>query len=293
MLPESYRRLWRRRLRRRPLLPWLGLILVAFNGLFILVVRTNDRLDFVRDSVFGIGVAQLGLASRWITYSRRLTWARLAVVMLVIPLLLAIAFPMERSNRLSLWASAVISVFFVVAATLLLLRIIPVAAAGIEHSVRWIAKRITCPHCGAPYAVPKPSQPELKGRRFRLTILGILRVTTTVAFITAIGVNTEIDRIYGGPKAAFGFLAFCAIFPAVVATYRRFRSKLLRVVATVAVVLVVSSLLSFPRTYLESLIFCSAIAVGSHVGLWLSQARPPATSLSKRPAPRQDLPHPP
>lgn len=78
MLPEKYRRLWRRRLRRRPLLPFL---LAAFAAADVAVLRfaESSRSDFAELSLLAMLGAQLGLLAIWTTHSMR-GWAPRAAI---------------------------------------------------------------------------------------------------------------------------------------------------------------------------------------------------------------------
>jgi hypothetical protein len=69
MLPEKYRRLWRRRLSRRPLLPFL---LAAFASVDVAICFVNDTLRWNDALNFGVGliVGQVALVGAWIA-SRR------------------------------------------------------------------------------------------------------------------------------------------------------------------------------------------------------------------------------
>lgn len=78
MLPEKYRRLWRRRLRRRPLLPFL---LAATLAVDVLIAAS---IDFRRDTlatVAGCGflLAQVGLMAAWSLHSPRWVAQRLLI----------------------------------------------------------------------------------------------------------------------------------------------------------------------------------------------------------------------
>lgn len=89
MLPEKYRRLWRRRLRRRPLLPFL---LAATLAVDLAVRFANGWEEESFGSVFALGyfAGQLGLLGIWITHARRGLLPRigLAIVTVSIALLL-------------------------------------------------------------------------------------------------------------------------------------------------------------------------------------------------------------
>ncbi len=78
LLPTKYRRLWRRRLRRRPLLPFL---LAAFMAADFAVLRfaESSRSDVAALSLLAMVGAQLGLLAIWATHSPR-GWAPRAAV---------------------------------------------------------------------------------------------------------------------------------------------------------------------------------------------------------------------
>lgn len=71
MVPARYRRLWKRRLRRRPLLP---LAIAATLALDLVLVLSKDLADYTGG---GFLVGQLALVAIWVTHSWRLLPTRL------------------------------------------------------------------------------------------------------------------------------------------------------------------------------------------------------------------------
>lgn len=80
MLPQRYRRLWQRRLRRRPLLPFLIAATVAVD----LVIAT-EGFGPEAHGVFASGflAAQVSLLAIWVTHSPRGLLTRAAIALLV------------------------------------------------------------------------------------------------------------------------------------------------------------------------------------------------------------------
>lgn len=72
MLPEKHRRLWKRRLRRRPLLPFLLAATAAMDLAFL-------WLDNGNPFVTGAVAAQIALLGIWVTWSRRWIMPRACV----------------------------------------------------------------------------------------------------------------------------------------------------------------------------------------------------------------------
>ncbi|MEQ8847142.1 hypothetical protein [Botrimarina sp.] len=78
MLPERYRRLWRRRVRRRPLVPLLIAATVAVNAV-IAVTPLGDPESSWRSFLIGVSIGQVGLLGAWIPSRRVGVLIRIAV----------------------------------------------------------------------------------------------------------------------------------------------------------------------------------------------------------------------
>jgi hypothetical protein len=89
MLPEKYRRLWRRRLRRRPLLPFLLAATLAIDLVLHFVPIDWEKESLGGAVLLGFLAHQLGLLGTWITHARRGLLSRLgmSVVLLTLALL--------------------------------------------------------------------------------------------------------------------------------------------------------------------------------------------------------------
>ncbi|QDT70424.1 hypothetical protein MalM25_33720 [Planctomycetes bacterium MalM25] len=87
MLPEAHRRLWRRRLRRRPLLPWLLIGTAVFDALCFVAFYNDWEYSFA----IGAILAQMCLLSVWGVSSRSGLLGRLLAI-LVADCLLGILF---------------------------------------------------------------------------------------------------------------------------------------------------------------------------------------------------------
>lgn len=92
MLPEKHRRLWKRRLRRRPLLPFLLAATAAMDLAFLWLDNSNP---FVTGAV----AAQIALLGIWVTWSRRGIMPRACVAFGVV------LFGLAASNSLALGRS--------------------------------------------------------------------------------------------------------------------------------------------------------------------------------------------
>lgn len=93
MLPDRYRRLWRRRLRRRPLLPFLLLATVAVD-----LVMLSDSFTMKESFLIGLVVGQIGLLGIWVTHSRSGILSRvfLVLVLTLFAIAVAIGIPFDR-----------------------------------------------------------------------------------------------------------------------------------------------------------------------------------------------------
>jgi len=96
MLPERYRRLWRRRLRRRPLLPFLLLATLAVDAVLWVGARGDNPV------VTGLVAGQLALLGAWVTWAPRGVTPRAVVALAATLLALALTGTLalgERADR--------------------------------------------------------------------------------------------------------------------------------------------------------------------------------------------------
>ena len=165
-IPERYRRLWRRRLRRRPLLPFLLLATVAVNLAFCFTTIAQD--NFYNDNLFlgGLIGGQIALLAIWATHQFRGALARgfIALLLIHIALHASIGLPIEQEDMIGPTAyTMVLSITALAALT--------------ASALRW-----TC--------VPRTNS--LRPRRSaRLRVSTLLWITLNVAFLIVFGQEGE------------------------------------------------------------------------------------------------------
>lgn len=89
MLPERYRRLWRRRLHRRPLLPFLLAATLAVDGLKAAVPLGSPN-EGLSNFALGLTIGQIGLLALWVVSRRFGVANRLGMAVLGMMALIAI-----------------------------------------------------------------------------------------------------------------------------------------------------------------------------------------------------------
>lgn len=100
MLPERYRRLWRRRLRRRPLLPWLLVGTAAFDAAGCVAFYN----DWEAALLYGVFLGQMCLLSVWGVSSRAGLLGRLLAIVCadwLIGTLLSPGIPIDISSSIA------------------------------------------------------------------------------------------------------------------------------------------------------------------------------------------------
>lgn len=132
MLPEKYRRLWRRRLRRRPLLPFLLAATLAVDAVLLTLPDKwrSDHVDLATISVLG---AQLSLLAIWTTHSLRQWLPRLCIS---IGLILAVTTQVDRSDAGSYVRPVILGIFATSSTGLLCLRAVLVSRLA-KSRLRW------------------------------------------------------------------------------------------------------------------------------------------------------------
>jgi hypothetical protein len=93
MLPEKYRRLWRRRLRRRPLLPFLLAAFVAVDMSLFCFDSSPEPEGYLLVLSVGFLLGQVALLGAWVASRRfgiatRLTWSALITAAISMPVVL-------------------------------------------------------------------------------------------------------------------------------------------------------------------------------------------------------------
>lgn len=136
MLPEKYRRLWRRRLRRRPLLPFLLAAMLAVDAVLLTLPDKwrSDQVDLATISVLG---AQLSLLAIWTTHSIRQWLPRLCIA---IGLILAVTAQVDRSDAGSYVRPVILGIFASSSTGLLCLRVALVSRLA-KSRLRWRHRR--------------------------------------------------------------------------------------------------------------------------------------------------------
>lgn len=156
MLPESYRRLWRRRLRRRPLLPFLLAAVFAVDAVIALQGLETSELGS------GFLAAQISLLAIWITHTSRGLLLR-TVIAFIVSVLVGVGTAYSPSDTFY----GPQELFAIFAAVVSLLVSTSSATAAI---VRTASRRL------------RPAK--LQAKR-RVTIAGILTLTFFVAILLA------------------------------------------------------------------------------------------------------------
>jgi hypothetical protein len=130
--PEKWRRLWRRRLRRRPLLPFLLAAFLAVDAVLLTLPDKwrSDQIDLATISVLG---AQLSLLAIWTTHSRRQWLPRLCIT---VGLILAVTTQVDRSDAGS-YVRPVIFVIFAFSSTGLLCLRAVLGSRLAKSRLRW------------------------------------------------------------------------------------------------------------------------------------------------------------
>lgn len=98
MIPQRYRRLLRRRLRRRPLLPFVLLAFFALDAVAFAAASGRATDETILSSLGLLG-AQVGLLAAWVTSARRGWLVRLTVVVCLVGVVAAAAEG-DRGDRI-------------------------------------------------------------------------------------------------------------------------------------------------------------------------------------------------
>lgn len=229
MLPEKYRRLWRRRLRRRPLLPFLLAATLAVDVLLMFspAMRSGDG-TFIANAGYGVLLAQIGLAAIWAVHTSRFIPQRLVIA--------------------ALWAIAVGEGFF--------------AIPGDDFS--WFAI-ITLIVDAVVYLVAKRiwKKPGLQSATLRFGI-GNLLAWTTIA-VVGISALRSVDwalvaKILLESEAWVGMLADAFLLAGTAIVVSRRRS----IPSTVAIVAIGSFLLLMSRIVVSRLVKIAILYFTSH-----------------------------
>lgn len=168
MLAPRYRRLWKRRLRRRPLLPFLLAAAAAVDAAL-------PYVEFDSPLVSSILAAQLGLLGVWITSARRGAVPRASVALLIVVAGLAISGNLAMGSSENRQVGP-LSVDYVGITTAVILASFGAMTAG-AGLAQWAARRFR--------------DGRLPARRRRFRIDALLWITSLTAMLIAFGLAAD------------------------------------------------------------------------------------------------------